>query len=1063
MSAPSVHVCVCDGQFSYLVVNVENTSNCYVYSIDKLTGGLYYAGIPNVDLFQDSKSAILYLTETVNNSRWQYLGKYLIGATIFDNQLVIMYVISDETTAIYDGKPIKMIKSSDYYKIPLQNKTIEGDQSIFSFPMNENHFFCNYIDLARPFPFIDEKKESPDFFWNNRFSNIFDILRTPEACIRVLQGGAFSLNKDTNSTTNITYIIKRSSQNSGTRYEARGIDKNYNPANECECSLIFTINGENFGHSWRRGSAPIKWKTVLQSTFLAPQHIVMEKPDEFTPVYFSSIFKRFDLNKIGIISLLNESPDKGEVDLLQGYVKAVERTNKVLDNKILFNQIDINHIIANNKLKGRISIFENLSSVANSIEFTSSSTMQTELNRFNCADSLDRTNLMSFYYAIIVIYKFGLAHNIFVNEGEQSDDYTKNISQNVLDFICNAFIMTGNIISLMYTNTPAIKTEAIRALMTEQTAVSPDVYITCLRRFHNVASDPYRHQMFKRWNQVVPFDDMFFMDSLHLSSTLVPSKEIKMTINPSIFDEEIRYFYINEFTNQNIYIALPEPLILSTFSIMIPPRNSNKSSTFSICCGNNVNAMYPLIVDSPIPFLAEPQWCVYDIKDLMKRTSSVPISVKSLEPCSFINIRFNYVDSTLIIGNIKIGVERPKKKLLASQSIDGGRSLGSTISKMMQGTTMPSLHELCALDRWMLENRCSVITRNESLVRNLKNPYFFDIPSRLSENHDGECSFCHYRSNDLTKFGSFEPFTSYYRRFSNIEEPYHVAYLCPSCSEQIEAGGLPYYDESMLTDLQIANQFAERTTVMVDSYQPIFNIAAQSSIFYSSPNADPAELRELLNPTIAFRGWNTGKQAVQLVISFPSAAEVNKIMILLDKDCFKSLQVFTENWSELSIKSVDNVGNQTVVQYIDCEPTRCIIMMLEGNSDIVLKNIQIRGKMRKMRVGSEQIVVPEKVQPFKFKQYDGLFDFLTHTQTFRFQTPRRVQSITFKSDDFLAVYVVFINGGKAVDWQQLIMPRIESGTLIKYKFEDITGLFDEIRIFYLDKKPMSAPLDISFD
>lgn len=1064
MSAPSVHVCTCDGQFSYLVVNSEVTSNCYVYTIDKKTGGMYYAGVPDVDLFLDSKSAIINITDSVSNAQWQYLGKYLIGATIFDHQLIIMYVISDEVTAIYDNKHIKMIKSSDYYKIPLIDQTIEGDQTIFDFPMNENHFFSNYVDLSLPFPYFDVKKSTDEFFWNNRFTKIFEILHTTAVCIRVFQGGAFSLHKDTNTNSNITYIIKRSSHNSGTRYEARGLDKNHDPANECECSLIFTINGDNFGHTWRRGSAPIEWKTVLQSTFLAPQHIVKENPDEFTPEYFSKIIKRFDMEKVNIISLLNEAQEKGEVDLLQAYIKAVDRANKVLNSKISFNQIDINQIIANNKSKGRLVIFNILATVVNEIEFTSNFENQKKYSRFNCADSLDRTNLVSFYYAILVTYNFGLQHNIFVKEGDKSDDLTENINQDVLDFLCNAFISTGNIISLMYTNTPAIKTEAIRALMTEQTAVSPDVYITCLRRFHNVASDPYRHKMFKIWNQPENVDGQFYLDSRHLSAAIVPSKELKIALNSSIFEEEIKYFAINDITNQNLYVALPEPLLLSTISILVPPRTSTKSATFSICCGNLITQMYPLVVDISLPLLQESQWCVYNFHELVGQTTTLPISIKSLEPCNFINIRFNSMDSNLIIGNIKIAVQRPRKSMIAARSSDTNTSLGAGVAELTKNMTMPSLSDLTKLDRWILEKKVSIITRNESLVRNNQNPYFFDIPSRLSDTREGECSFCHYRLTNSIKFGAFQPFLNYFRRFSETEKPDISVHLCPSCADQMETNGLPYYDESLLTNLTIADLYAERSTAIIDSYQPIFNIGLQSSIFYSSPPSDFKELNEILNPTIAFKGWHTSKKNVQLVIAFQSSAEVSQILVLLGKDCLVGdFRVYTENFMELNVKEIKKIGNQAIYTFSDSDPTRCIIIILDSTSDIVIKNIQIRGTMKKMKKDKEKMISPEKVNSYKFKPADGIFDFLTHSQTFKFSQPRKVQSITFKTDDFQSIYIVFILNGKIYDWQQLLLPKISQGSYLRYTFEDISGNFDEIKLFYLDKKPMSVPLDVSFN
>ena len=1079
MSAPSVHLCEGDGQFSYLVVHVENLSNCYVYTIDKKTGGIYYGGVPDLDLFQSAKAAVSYVSDNIGHPKWQYLGKYLIGASIFDQQLVILVVVSDEITAIIDDDPIKMVKRTEYISIPINGAQINQSLQIFEFPLNENHFFSNHIDLSIPFPYTDESKKTTDFFWNNRWTYVFEKLHTPNACIRLFQGAALSMYSDKGNDCNITYIIRRSSLNSGTRYESRGLDKDCNTANECECDLIFTYKGENFGHTWIRGSAPVEWKTVLSSTIGAPQHIVSENSTANTHVYFEKLFKRHSTNSMIIISLLNEAPEKGERDLMNAYIMGVAQSNHIIKGAdISFNQIDVNNVISKSKSNGRVEIFKKLKALTDKkVEFTSKTTKQKIYYRFNCADSLDRTNLVSFYYAILVSTKFCLERGIFLRneserEGTNPEDLTTILSRDALDFICNAFIQTGNIISLIYTNTPAIKTEAIRALMTESTTQSSDLTITLLRRYHNVASDPHRQQVFMQWLEIQRNNSHFYIDSNHLSIAFVPAMVQFPLIETTIFEEEEKKFIISSNkVNPNIFISLPEPLLLCCISILIYPRKSEKMPTLTISCGNNASEMHPFAVDIPIPYFDHQEWCEFDLRKYAKYSTLVPVSALALEPCLFVHLRFNCMNEDLLIGNIKIAVKHPQHKTKAF--IDTTiRSQSSKFTNFLQEKTdhPKTLFDFVSIDKFIIDNHISRQTRNDNLVKFQKNPFFYDIPSRFSEAEEGECAYCHLKNDQLKEFGCFQPFLDFYRSFdSKTEKPYKSIFLCPVCSKCLEPiDKKPYFDIDILKkNCTIANEFIERKTVCLDSYQPIFNLGSQSTIFFSSPKATAAELSEILNPKISFQGWHVNQKKADLIISFQSSASITQILLLLEKGISGTLEAFTDHFIQVRTKEISRCGNQVLYSLLNCEPTKCLRIVINGDKDLIIKNIQIRGDIQKMMADmllpQQASPMKEKFQPFIFEQYDGMFDFTTRTQTFQFQTPQKISQIMFKANNCHTIYIAFIKDGKVVDWQTIIIPNVPQGTILCYKFEYINTSYTEAKIFYLDKTKEITPFDICFN
>ena len=1067
MSAPSVHICESDGQFSYLVVHIEGLSTCYAYTIDKKTGGIYYSGSPDVDLFSNAKSAISRISDNVGHAKWRYLGKYLIGASIFDNQLVILVVVSDEITAIYDDDPIKMIKTTDHLIVPICGASANPSLPIFEFPLNENHYFSNHIDLSLPFPYTDESKRTTSFFWNMRWTEMFDRLGTPKACIRIFQGAALSLSTERGTENNITYIIRRSSLNSSTRYEARGLDKDCNTANECECDLIFTCKGENYGHTWIRGSAPVEWKTILSSTISTPQHIVSDNPTANTYKYFQKLMSRHDTNSISVVSLLNEAPEKGETDLLSAYRKGVQETVAKLGADIEFNQIDVNQVISKFKQRARIEIFGLLSALVGEVQFSNSREKQKKFMRFNCADSLDRTNLISFYYALIVATQFCTKNHIFLNYvySREEEDLATILSSEALDFLCNAFIQTGNIISLIYTNTPAIKTEAIRKLMTESTSQSSDIAITLLRRYHNVASDPHRHQIFLEWIEVSDKMPTFYLDSIHLSSSFVPSMYPLQLVESTIFDEEERKFVFNKNVNSNIIVALPEPLLLAKVCFMMYPTKTECNSTITISCGNYVTEMHPFIVDAPLPCLDSPQVLEFNLRELSKTSSLVPVSILALAPAQFVNIRFNTMDESLAIGNIKIAVKLPKHKEVASIEASQSRVAAQKFNEYIKDVSVKSLSDLCEIDKWTLKECLSRNEFDQVLVKQQKNPFYYDIPSRFIEGTENECAFCHMKSDALKQFGSFRPYINYYRSFSSNEKPVSIVTLCPVCANCMEPNNEPYFDNEMLKSCTVVDQYAKRRSYRIDLYQPIFNIGSQSSIFFSSPKASSNELNELLNPTLSFKGWHTNSKHVELVISFQSSASVTQILLLLDKGITGEMEVFTDHFLQVKMKEISRCGNQVLYEVSNCEPTHFIHVVINGDKDLIIRNIQIRGDMKKFisdQASAQQSPVKERVKPFELLPYDGMFDFMTRTQTFRFQTPQEIKRITLKTSFVQSIYIVFILEHKTVDWQQLIIPKVELGTTLRFLFHDISGVFDEVKVFFLDKIPTVVPLQISF-
>lgn len=412
-----MYLCGSSTQFSYLIVTTNASSTdhvTYVFTIDTESGAVFWSGLPNVDLFGSYSDAINSVSRTIPGCHVIHLGKALIGTVVQANELVICCITTDEQVALVLGHPIYRIESVRYKIIPLKGRSGDPDHFWADFPIVKNHYYCNSLDLTGIFPYSPQSSDPTTFSWNLRWQYAFRHALAPSACVVLLQGTARTAQFDRFS---ITYILKRSSRHCGTRYHARGLNATVSAANECECELIFCRGDEQWAHGWRRGSSPVRWHSRVNYPWSAARHSIDDQPGYETPMYFQELQNRFSVRRVHIVCLLEESEQSNELELLQTYRAAAEEANLVLPSlDIDFQEFDINKHWGTNSSCETMSVF--LGTILSEFEgqnslFTARSAGQSILFRFNCADSLDRTNTATFYYAVLLVAKFGFDHNLF--------------------------------------------------------------------------------------------------------------------------------------------------------------------------------------------------------------------------------------------------------------------------------------------------------------------------------------------------------------------------------------------------------------------------------------------------------------------------------------------------------------------------------------------------------------------------------------------------------------------------------------------------------------------------
>ncbi|KAL8521360.1 hypothetical protein ACS0TY_011765 [Phlomoides rotata] len=364
------------------------------------------------------------------------------------------------------GGCIYSVTESQWIKVPLQNpqsqsKTeIKNIQELTELEIDGKHYFCETRDISRPFPSrMSVQNPDAEFVWNKWFSMPFRKIGLPQHCVILLQGfaecktfGSLGQKEGT-----VALIARRSRLHPGTRYLARGLNSCYGTGNEVECEQLVWIP-KNAGQSvpfntyiWRRGTIPIWWGAELKLTAAEAEIYVSDRdPYKGSAEYYQRLSERYDARNLDVavggnqkksalvpivcVNLLRNAEGKSESILVQHFEESLNYVRSI--GKLPYTRI---HLInydwhASVKLKGEQQTVEGLwyllksptvsigicegdylpsrerinnckGEIIYNEDYDGAFCLRSHQNgviRFNCADSLDRTNAASFFGALQV-------------------------------------------------------------------------------------------------------------------------------------------------------------------------------------------------------------------------------------------------------------------------------------------------------------------------------------------------------------------------------------------------------------------------------------------------------------------------------------------------------------------------------------------------------------------------------------------------------------------------------------------------------------------------------------
>ena len=189
-------------------------------------------------------------------------------------------------------------------------------RTLKQFTVGGTHYYCETVDLTRPFPSAYPVEDADlEFVWNHFLTKPFRAMGLGACCPKLLQGAVeCSEHIDASGARYaIAKLSRRSRRHPGTRYLARGLNKYAGPGNEIEVELILwkaavgdaAGNGSSKAdpktairwcrHFWRRGTVPIWWGVEIQPLnkgLQAEVYVADERTYVGSTTYFLALLRR---------------------------------------------------------------------------------------------------------------------------------------------------------------------------------------------------------------------------------------------------------------------------------------------------------------------------------------------------------------------------------------------------------------------------------------------------------------------------------------------------------------------------------------------------------------------------------------------------------------------------------------------------------------------------------------------------------------------------------------------------------------------------------------------------
>eukprot|EP01065_Artemidia_motanka_P014674 TRINITY_DN18527_c0_g1_i1.p1 TRINITY_DN18527_c0_g1~~TRINITY_DN18527_c0_g1_i1.p1 ORF type:complete len:1522 (+),score=438.66 TRINITY_DN18527_c0_g1_i1:110-4567(+) len=252
---------------------------------------------------------------------------------------------------------------------------------------------------------------------------------------------------------------------------------------------------------------------------------------------------------------------------------------------------------------------------------------QRALIRLNCVDSLDRTNLASFFVSMQVLAE--LRRRLCKEGGSSFNTFGKTVAEmwqylgdDLVSALAEAFVANGDVCSLLYTNTPATHTDAIREFSPRLGKAKGNTTLTLMRRYQNTMLDAARNDSFLALLGLrvpAPTDRMSVLPSVVLSAP--PFLDGSCPDATPLFESPSAggdMWCAPPGCEIQVVAALPAPCevceIALCFRLDGAGGNIGFPAAFTVCVGTHLDTLRPVLPDAVIPRAADSVWMGFPVR-----------------------------------------------------------------------------------------------------------------------------------------------------------------------------------------------------------------------------------------------------------------------------------------------------------------------------------------------------------------------------------------------------------------------------------------------------------------
>ncbi|KAF8060490.1 SAC9 [Scenedesmus sp. PABB004] len=293
----------------YIIAKPASSPRAQLIRIDPESGVLKWDQAVGRDTFANEAEALAYLQ---GQGKVEVLGhgKAVLGYSVLGPVALLLLAEAVRVSAVLPGgHEVKTVTQSRWHRIALQQPELDatsqaaaraelerGVDKTTGFPMDGAHYYCETLDISRPFP-SERPPHQPSwpFVWNRALSLPFRVagLDGPAAvCPPLLQGMAESRELEDFDGAPFWYALvsRRCRLHVGPRYKARGLNENADPGNEIECEQVVWRGGGGGGagapiawsrYTWRRGSVPLWWSVTIRNGGMGEAEIKIRSTNTF--------------------------------------------------------------------------------------------------------------------------------------------------------------------------------------------------------------------------------------------------------------------------------------------------------------------------------------------------------------------------------------------------------------------------------------------------------------------------------------------------------------------------------------------------------------------------------------------------------------------------------------------------------------------------------------------------------------------------------------------------------------------------------------------------------------